>query len=162
MAPNPKSSASVPSTPRSAALALLSRRDYTSTELESRLIDKGFDQDAARAAIADLRARRIVDDARVAAAHVRTAGRVKGRGRLRIARELKARGLSRDMVDEALRAVEPGDELAAIRKILDRKRWPAHPTRAERQKMYRHLMGRGFPSDLISKALGGRFDNDEE
>jgi SOS response regulatory protein OraA/RecX len=60
-----------------------------------------------------------------------------------------------------LRAVEPGDELAAIRKILDRKRWPTHPTRAERQKMYRHLMGRGFPSDLISKALGGRVDDDE-
>ena len=161
MGRSPRSSASVHSTARSAALALLSRRDYTSIELESRLIDKGFDQDAARAAIADLRTRGVVDDARVAAAHVRTAGRVKGRGRMRIARELTARGLSRDMVDEALRAVDPADELASIRKILDRKRWPAHPTRAERQKMYRHLMGRGFPSDLISKALGSRVEDDE-
>ena len=52
--------------------------------------------------------------------------------------------------------VEPGEELASIRRILTRKRWPAKPSRAERQRMFRHLFMRGFPADAIIKAMGGQ------
>jgi len=80
---------------------------------------------------------------------------------VRIARELTARGVSRDIINEALGQVAREDEVAAIRKILTRKRWPSNPSRLERQRMYRHLLGRGFPADLISRALG-RGDDDTE
>jgi len=148
-------------TVRAAALTLLSRRDYTAAELESKLLDKGYDRETASAAVAALAANRAIDDRRVAAAHVRTAAAIKGRGRVRIARELTARGVSRDIINEALGQVAREDEVAAIRKILTRKRWPSNPSRLERQRMYRHLLGRGFPADLISRALG-RGDDDTE
>lgn len=148
---------------RGAALALLSRRDYTTLELRNNLSDRGYSADDIDQLISGLTASGVLNDQRVAAAHVRTASRVKSRGRLRIARELSARGLSRAIIDEALAAVEKPDELAAIRKILDRKRWPAKPTIADRRRMYQHLLRRGFPSDAIQKALGrGRFDEDWE
>lgn len=147
---------------RAAALALVSRRDFTAAELESRLKEKGYDADAIADALADLRAGRFIDDRRVAAAHVRTAAVIKGRGRVRIARELTARGVSRDLIEDALGGVNPAGELASMRRILARKRWPEHPTMAQRQRMFRHLLGRGFPADLISKALGGRRDDDPD
>jgi len=153
-APSSSSEAQPPRSARSAALALLSRRDYSTYELQQKLTDRGFDDDAIEDAVADLGARGFVDDRRVAAAHVRTASKVKGRGRIRIARELAARGIARDVIDEAVNALEPGEAIDAIRRILQRKRWPAKPSLVERQKMFRHLLGRGFPAETISRALG--------
>lgn len=151
-----------PRTARAAALTLLSRRDYTAAELESMLTDKGHEPDAIALVIADLIAQRTLDDRRTAAAHVRRAAAIKGRGRVRIARELQARGISRELIDEALGTVARDDEVAAIRKILTRKRYAATPTRLERQRMYRHLLGRGFPADLIGRALGHPDDEDAD
>ena len=151
-----------PRTARAAALALAARRDYTAAELERKLTDRGYEAETIATALAGLRDSRVVDDRRVALAHVRTARAIKGRGRVRIARELAARGLGRDLIDEALSGIEPGDELASIRRILTRKRWPANPSRADRQRMFRHLFARGFPADAIGKALGGREDDHDE
>jgi regulatory protein len=147
---------------RAAALALVARRDYTAAELERKLEDKGYDASVIADTIAGLGASGIIDDRRVAAAHVRTATRVKSRGRVRIARELAARGVPEEIVKDVLAEATPGDELASIRRILVRKRWPARPSRAERQRMFRHLLGRGFPADTISRALGGHESDDGE
>jgi regulatory protein len=135
---------------------MLSRRDYTAAELRERLLDREYAADEVDPVLADLRSRGIVDDRRVAAAHVRTATAIKQRGRTRIARELAARGLPRDVVDEALLQVADAGERESIRRILARKRFPTRPTQAERQRMYRHLLARGFPSATISRALGRR------
>jgi regulatory protein len=141
---------------RGAALTLLSRRDYSTSELRKKLLDREYETDAVDELIRDLTASRLLDDRRVAASHVRTATAIKARGRLRIARELAARGLSKDVVSEALGAVETPDEAGAIRKILARKKWPAEPSLAERRKMFQHLLRRGFPAGAIAKALGQR------
>jgi regulatory protein len=140
---------------RGAALGLLSRRDYTSSELRKKLVDREYEAEAVDALIQDLTSSRLLDDRRVAASHVRTATAIKGRGKLRIARELAARGLPKDIVSEALSSVEKPDEAAAIRKILTRKKWPADPSLAERRRMFQHLLRRGFPADAIGRALGG-------
>ena len=85
---------------------------------------------------------------------MRTAVNVKGRGRHRVKGELLARGLSREVIDEALSAIETPDEREALVRILKRKRYPAKPTLAERQRMYQHLLRRGFSADLIRTVLG--------
>jgi len=152
---------SAPKDVRAAALTLASRRDYTAAELTDKLLDRGFDADTIASALDDLRARGVVNDARVAAAFVRTAAGVKGRGRIRIARELKTRGVAAETIAAALDSVANEDELASIRRILERKKWIPGAPLAQRQRMFRHLLGRGFPADLIGKALGGRFDHDD-
>ena len=152
---------SAPKDVRAAALTLASRRDYTAAELTDKLLARGFDADTIAGALDDLRARGVINDARVAAAFVRTASRVKGRGRIRIARELKTRGVAADTITAALDQVGREDELASIRRILDRKQWAPGAPLAQRQRMYRHLLSRGFPADLIGKALGGRFGQDD-
>ena len=111
---------------------------------------------------AALRAEGLLDDRRVADAHVRAASRVKRRGRLRIERELTARGIDRTTAHEALAALSPDDDLAAIRQVLARKRVPATLDQAARRRLFQHLMRRGFSTDAIAKVLGGRDADDDQ
>jgi regulatory protein len=145
---------------RSAALRLLGRRDYTTAELHTKLRDRDFPEDDITDVLGDLTAAGLVDDRRVGAAHVRTAASVKGRGRLRIARELAARGIDRALVRELLTDLPAEDEAREIARILARKRWPRRPSAADRRRMTQHLLRRGFPADAIAKALRAREDDD--
>ena len=127
-------------TPRAAALTCLSRRDYTIREITDTLNDRGYPGLEVDAAVRSLTADGALDDRRVAAAYVRTASQVKGRGRLRIAHELEARGISRALAEEVLGRLPPEDEAEAIRKILARRRFPARPTLADRRRIFHHLL----------------------
>jgi regulatory protein len=143
---------------RVAALRLLGRREYTTAELADKLEQRGYDAQAIADLTTALRSERALDDRRVADAHVRAASRIKRRGRLRIERELIARGVDRSVVHDAVAELAPDDDLAAIRQILVRKRVPARLDQAARRRLFQHLMRRGFSADAISKVLGSRDD----
>ena len=162
LAPRTPSSGSAPRiSARGYALTLLSRRDYTVHELRTKLIDRGYDEVAIGPLLGDLGTSGALDDRRVAAAHVRTAAGIKGRGRYRIARELSARGIPRGIADAVLAEMNATAEIDGLRRILARKRYPRKPSLAERRRMYQHLMRRGFGSDAIRKALGGDLEGDD-
>lgn len=143
---------------RAAALRLLGRRDYTTAELTAKLIDRGYSHDEVSRALGQLAGDGLVDDRRAAAAHVRTASRVKGRGRLRIARELEARGLAPPVIADALSALTPDDETREIERLLERRRLPGRPDAAQRRRIFQHLLRRGFSAELIAAVLRQRGD----
>lgn len=152
----PRAAVAVPDgSPRTAALTLLGRRDYTTRELSDRLQARGFPAEAVNAALRSLMADGLLDDRRVAAAYVRTASQLKGRGRIRIAHELHARGVLKTVIDDVLGRLGPEDESQAIQAILTKRRWPARPTLADRRRMFHHLLRRGFSPDVIAKAMRG-------
>ena len=92
---------------------------------------------------------------------MRVASGVKGRGRLRIARELEQRGVDRAIVRDVLATLPVEDETASIRKMLERKRLPARLSAAEHRRVFGQLLRRGFSADLIAKALRGRGSDEE-
>ena len=141
---------------RTTALRLLGRRDYTSAELRQKLADRGFAAADIETGLARLAADGLVDDQRVAAAFLRTASRIKGRGPARISRELRARGVDRDVIDTLVSGISTADEIAAIDRFLLRRRTPNPPTLAERRRIFQQLMRRGFSADAISTALRAR------
>jgi regulatory protein len=144
------------------ALRLLMRRDYTTAELRDRLLDKGFPEADVEDCVSRLTADRTLDDRRVAQSHVRTARDIKGRGGLRIWRELVQRGIAPALAHEIVGAV-PGDhDQAQIARILARKRLPARLSLADRRRLFQHLLRRGFPADAISKALRSRGHEDTD
>src|SRR5215831_19843817 len=101
----PRSSPStVPSNPlaaRTAAIALLARRDFTCRELREKLIGRGFKEATAASVVAELARELVLDDGRCAQNYVaHHAGR--GQGPLRIAAELRRRGIAADLIDTAL------------------------------------------------------------
>lgn len=140
------------------ALRLLARRELSVKQLRDRLIDREHDRDAIDRAVEHLLETRALDDGRVAAAYVRTAIKVKGRGRLRIQRELSEMGIARDVAAQALAdAFGDVDERAqiagAIRKKLRGKTKLATP--AEYAGLYQFLMRQGFSPAAVNAALRG-------
>jgi regulatory protein len=148
-------------TPRLAALRLLGRRDYSSAELITRLVDRGYAVDDVRTAVDDLTADGAIDDRRTAFSHVRTAARVKGRGTHRIRRELEARGIAAPIIREALEQLSPDDDLGAIRRLLARRRLPQPIPPDQRRRLFAQLLRRGFAASLVSRALAWDPTDDE-
>jgi len=146
---------------RAAALRLLTRRDYTAKELRTRLLDRDLPEDEVASVVDALTAQGLVNDRRVAESFVRAASAIKGRGRLRISRELEQRGVDRALVREAVAALPVEDEAATLRKIIERKRLPARLNPAEHRRVFGQLLRRGFSADLIAKALKTRTVDDE-
>jgi regulatory protein len=144
------------SSPRATALRLLGRRDYTTAELRSRLLDRGFTVAAVDATLSALSAERLVDDRRTALAHIRTGSQIKGRGRLRLRRELQARGVDADLSEALLADLDEADEIETAIRVLERKHVPGRLTMDARRRIFQQLLRRGFPSHVIAQALAHR------
>jgi len=145
-----------PPNPRTAALRLLGRRDYTTVELRRKLIERGCDAEAVDAALRGLAADGLLDDRRAAASHVRSGIAVKGRGRRRLKQELQQRGVAAATISELTDSVPAEDEEAAIERILTRKHVPPNPSAADHRRIFQQLMRRGFPSETIADVLRKR------
>ncbi len=137
---------------RLVAITLLSRREYTAHEVRTRLVERGCAEDVAGPVVDALVADGAIDDRRAAGAHLRTAARIKGRGRHRIERELAARGVAKTLISELVADLTPASETEAIRRILV-ARAPAKPDLATRRRLFQHLLRRGFSADAIGKVL---------
>ena len=149
------------------ALQLLARRELSEKQLRDRLIDRDHQRDEIDRVIAHLLESKTLDDDRVARAYARTAAGVKGRGRLRVMRELNEMGIAREVATEALADVFADvDERALIAKALKKKMRgrPRIANAAEHARLYQFLMRQGFTPAGITAALrkvGGRTDPDE-
>jgi len=147
-----------PQAARSAAVALLARRDFSSAELRGRLARKGFDASAVGEAIAELVEERALNDGRYAANFVRYEA-ARGHGPVRIRVELQALGLSGEQIEAAL--VEGPDWQTLAREVRVRKFGPEPPVEwPQKARQARFLQYRGFSSDHIRLALGADFDLD--
>ena len=138
------------------ALQLLARRELSEKELRDRLVDRGHPADEINRVVEHLLETQSLDDGRVARAYARTAANVKGRGRLRVMRELTAMGIARDVASEALAEVFADvDERALIAKALQKKMRgrPRITNAAEHARLYQFLMRQGFTPAGIAAAL---------
>ena len=138
------------------ALHMLARRELSARQLRDRLIERDHPRDEIDRAIEHLLEQRSLDDARVARAYVSTALKVKGRGRLRIQRELADMGIEKDVAAEALAAAfGEVDERALVRAALQKKlrNRTKIETPAEYARVYQFLMRQGFSPAVVSAAL---------
>jgi regulatory protein len=134
-------------------LRLLGRRDYTTAELTTRLIDRGYVPEEVAATVARLVADGSLDDRRAARNHVRIATQVKNRGRIRVLGELRARGIDETLAREALAGLSTEDDHQAIERLVARQLAGATPSPADRHRLFRRLLRRGFPADAIAVVL---------
>jgi regulatory protein len=135
---------------------MLARRELSVRQLRERLRGHDHSAEDVDRAIALLLENRALDDRRVAAAYVRTALQVKGRGRLRIQRELQAMGIDNDVAAEALaEAFGAVDERAMVAQALKKKLrgQTKITTPAEYARVYQFLMRQGFSPAAVNAAL---------
>jgi regulatory protein len=142
---------SVPPEARVLALRLLGRRDYTTTELRARLLTRGCRPEDVEHTLGRLAEQGALDDRRAASSHVRLSTHVKGRGPRRVRLELAVRGVPPDVAVDALSQVTDADQDDAIRRFLSRR--PAPVTQADRNRLLRQLVRRGFELERARRLL---------
>lgn len=145
---------------RRRAMDMLARREHSGEELVNKLRNKGADVDVARTVVDRLRDENLVSDERFAESLV-IARRHRGRGPVRIRRELEEKGVAESLIDGIL---APRDRswtrLAA--EVRQRKFGETLPTEfRERARQARFLQYRGFTADQVQTVLAADAFADE-
>jgi regulatory protein len=134
-----------------AAMRILNHRFNSEGELRRKLETKEFARDVIDATIDRLRREKWLDDARYAAAYVRTRIR-KGIGLLRIKRELIAAGVESETILHALDESLPDHDERAAALVSAKKRLVVLRRRADassiREKLVAYLFRQGYDSSI--------------
>ncbi|TAN61505.1 regulatory protein RecX [bacterium] len=139
------------------ALAFLSYRARSVSEVVSKLKSKGFSSDETAATIDYLLFSGYLDDN--AFARALTESRIKNKhwGARRIAADLGAKGIAEDVVRSAVSGISVDDERlvagAAFDKWLKKTGLKPPLKGKDFEKAYRHLVSRGFFGEAISAVL---------
>jgi regulatory protein len=140
-------------------LKMLARRELSEMQIRQRLARKGHEREAIDRAVARLREERAIDDVRVAEAIARTETSLRRRGKLRVRMQIQRAGIAnataKRAVDEIFETVDDAAQLEASLAKRLRGRDTIADDR-EFQRLYRYLIGQGFESDRVLKALSTR------
>lgn len=136
------------------ALRLLSVRSRSRAELERRLSRAGYEPDEVEAAIADLEEVGLVDDERFAR-ELAEAKRRRGMGRRAGLAALRAKGVDREIAEQAVGEVNPEDEAdRAYELALGRlERLGSLPPDVAYRRTVAFLVRRGFEPVIASTAV---------
>ena len=151
---------------RQAALHLLSYRSRAEQELRRRLRSKDFPNALVEWCLRLLEEQGLIDDQAFASAYVRSRIRLRPRGRSRLAQELRQKGVSAEIAEQAIDQAFDNEETSeralacgAARGWLDRQGSTLIESLASvdrsdereraRRRLHAFLSRRGFGSDVI-------------
>jgi regulatory protein len=140
-----------PDTPaelKARALRFLVRREHSRAELVRKLAPHAESEAALNAVVDLLLSKRQLSDERFAEERARSLSRKYGAAKIR--QDLKARGISEEIVDKASAGL---NDLERADEILRRKYREPAVTREERAKRARFLQSRGFSMEVIGSLL---------
>lgn len=142
---------------RKKALNLLAFRQRSTGELEERLRRAGFSEPARAAALARMQKLGYLDDEAFAMSFARERLGGRGHGRRRVLLELGRKGIPPPLAEQVVADVaedrdEVDDALTIARKRAHALRRLEDP-RKKRDRLWAHLLRRGFESDVIRAAL---------
>ena len=147
---NPQSAPS----PLEYAYRLLAQRDYSERELSSKLIAKGFTEEAVVRTVIHLKEQKYLNDTRLAADQSERLN-AQGFGPKGIKAKLAQKGFSSQTIDHVLTANEAVDARASAQKLLasrfstDALKQPQTYARA-----FRLLLRRGYSQDVVESVMG--------
>lgn len=137
---------------KQAAVKLLTRREHSASEIQHKLQQRDFDPHEIADALSALQRDGWQSDERYAEAYAR-ARRLKGYGPVRIAMELKERGVDESLVVACI--AEQSEYWLETLRAEYRKKYRGAPYRdyAEKAKRMRYLQYRGFSLDAIHQVV---------
>lgn len=153
---------------RAICLRLLTGSPRTRRQLADALRRRGIPDEAAEEVLSRFEDVGLIDDAAFADAWVESRHTGRGLARRALARELRSRGVSGAVVDEAVGRLDPEQEAETARTLVDRK---LRATRGlDRQVRIRRLAGmlarRGYPEGValrvVREALAAEGEDEEE
>ena len=135
------------------AVRLLARREHSKSELITKLVSKGEQQEIAESVVAELAAIGAVDDERFAIGYTESR-RKRGYGPQKIEFELRQRGVDETLIGSAIRANDRKWN-DVLNKVIKRK-YGDRPVESFKEwaKRANYLRSKGFPSELVHQTLG--------
>lgn len=133
---------------------LLRYRPRSRHEAATRLRERGFPDEVIKKTLAWAEANGLLDDRAFAKLWLLDRLSRKPRGRALLERELRAKGLSEEVIAEALAELEI-DELALARRVLNENfmRYRCRPPEVRRRLLLALLRRRGFPPEVAYRAV---------
>ncbi|MNO34460.1 Regulatory protein RecX [compost metagenome] len=136
------------------ALQYLSRKPRTGFEISMRLKEKGWSEETIAYVMDRLTGEGLVNDALYAQEWAGQRVKNRGKGKLWVRQELRQKGVSKPLIEEALGEVSEEDEYDSAMQ-LGAKKWKT--TSGEyldkKRKVGSFLMRRGFSGGLVSRVL---------
>ena len=134
------------------ALHLLEKQDRSEKNLRAKLKEGGSPDNVIDVAIDYINDYGYIDDARMAASHIRFYQ--ESRSKQRLKQDLLAKGISSEVIEQVMEEEYSADESELIEALLIKKHYDKENADYEsRAKMYRFLASRGFSSDSINRVL---------
>jgi regulatory protein len=130
----------------------LSSRDRTVSELRTFLERKRVEPAAIDAAVAELKAAGLLDDARYARRFVEDKRELQRWGAGRIERDLHKRGIAPELIEATMATTDRSSELDSALLLL-RERFRAPSDDRERDRAWRLLVRRGYEPELAYEAV---------
>ena len=135
----------------------MAKREYSYAELGQKLKAYADESDDIPALLDDFKQRGWLSDERFAEQLVHA--RKSKFGSHRVAQELREKGVSDDLVANAVDAIKE-NELVHAREVWEKK-FKTHPTNRENwAKQARFLQSRGFGFEIIKNVLNSKFEDD--
>jgi len=138
-------------------LRILEHRPSAARALTRRLVLKGHPPEAAESARDRLESLGLLDDVKFSVSYVQTRG-ARGRGPLRLRRDLAAMGVDRAVIDRALAegfgpdgATAPTPDVLARRRIAQLR---GLPRPVQRRRLLAYLARRGFAGREVTALVG--------
>lgn len=138
--------------PRDEAADYIARRDRTEAELRRRLRDKGYSEEEVEETAAFAEECGWIDDASYCRRYIEYS-RLRGRGPLRILRDLAEKGVERMLVQELLEELFNREAESAAAFALAEKELSERIDEKNLARTARKLASRGFRAGAISDAL---------
>ncbi len=133
---------------KSDALRIVLSRRRTEKQTVEALIKKGYPASEAREVAAYYRENGYIDHKDFAARFSHDAAQLKGHGPERIYRDLRERGIEKEIIESVL-----SDITFDIIPQMERRFGTGTRTYAEIQKIYQYFLRKGFQSASIQKAV---------
>lgn len=143
------------------ALDYLSRRPYSEKELAKKLREKDFPDEAIEGVIARLRELSLLNDEHYAEILAEQLYNNKHYGTRRILQELALRGVSREIAQNAVEALDK-DDVNSIILLLERKFHDKIKDEKGKQRTINTLLRYGYSFSDVKQALNSVENNSEE
>ena len=147
-----------PTSLRARALGMLARREYSRLELERKLAGHAENPGEIPELLTDFERRGWLSEQRVVDQQI--ASRRRRFGAQRIVHELRAKGITEELIDAAVVALKE-TELDAARTVWRIKFGTAPLDAAARARQVRFLQGRGFALTTALEVIAGNKQNDD-
>ena len=134
------------------AMHILEQMDRTEHQLREKLAKGEYPQECIDSAVDYVKKYRYLDDERFASSYVRYHQEKFSRQQLSV--KLSQKGVSKDIIAEALEMEYEADDGEKIRNLLNKRHFdPDNTDRQENNKIYQYILRRGFKSSDILKEM---------